>query len=109
MCLILVAWRAHPDYPLVVAANRDEYHARPAAAASWWPEPPILAGRDLTAGGTWLAVTRDARFAALTNFRDPARPPRDAPSRGCLVPATLRGSAPVAERLVALQQNASAY
>ncbi|HWW19585.1 MAG TPA: NRDE family protein [Steroidobacteraceae bacterium] len=109
MCLILVAWRAHPDYPLVVAANRDEYHARAAAPASWWTHPPILAGRDLTAGGTWLAVARDARFAALTNYRDPSRPPRDAPSRGALVPDTLQRMLPVAERLQRLERDASVY
>jgi uncharacterized protein with NRDE domain len=109
MCLILVAWRAHPDYPLVVAANRDENHARAAAPASWWTDPPILAGRDLSAGGTWLAVTRDARFAALTNFRDPTREPREGPSRGALVPTTLSRSEPVTARLQQLQREAGAY
>jgi uncharacterized protein with NRDE domain len=109
VCLILVAWRAHPDYPLVVAANRDEYYARAAAPANWWSEQAILGGRDLTAGGTWLAITRDARFAALTNFRDPSRAHRDAPSRGALVPATLDASAPVVERLRWLQREGSAY
>jgi uncharacterized protein with NRDE domain len=64
MCLILVAWRVHADYPLVLAANRDEFHARAAAPATWWQDPQILAGRDLSAGGTWLGVTRDGRFAA---------------------------------------------
>jgi uncharacterized protein with NRDE domain len=109
MCLILVAWRAHPDYPLVVAANRDESHARAAAPASWWPDPPILAGRDLTAGGTWLAVTRDARFAALTNYRDPARVHREAPSRGTLVPAMLARAESVTQSLERLQREAGGY
>jgi uncharacterized protein with NRDE domain len=109
MCLILVAWRAHPNYPLVVAANRDEYHARAAQSASWWPQPKILAGRDLSAGGTWLAVTRDGRFAALTNYRDPSRPPRDTPSRGALVPATLATPMSAAERLEQLQRQGAAY
>ena len=54
MCLIAFALGQHPDYPLVVAANRDEFHQRPTAAMDWWPEPNILAGRDLQAGGTWL-------------------------------------------------------
>jgi uncharacterized protein with NRDE domain len=86
MCLILVAWRAHPRYPCVVAANRDEFYGRPTAEADWWPEPAgILAGRDLQAGGTWLGVSRSGRFAALTNFRDPAAMSREAPSRGTLV------------------------
>jgi uncharacterized protein with NRDE domain len=95
MCLILVAWRVHPHFPCVVAANRDEYFGRPTAEADWWEEPgDILAGRDLQAGGTWLGVTRAGRFAALTNFRDPAAIKPDAPSRGTLVTGFLtnRGS-----------------
>src|ERR1700722_4432567 len=86
MCLILLVWRAHSHYPLLLAANRDEYHERPSAAAAWWPGPArILAGRDLKQGGTWLGVTRGGRFAALTNYRDPAVHRPDAPSRGALV------------------------
>lgn len=84
MCLILLAWQAHPDYPLVVAANRDEFHARPAAAAAAWPDAPsVLAGRDLEAGGTWLGITRSGRFAAVTNVREPGSP-QGACSRGWL-------------------------
>jgi len=90
MCLILVAWRGHPAYPCVIAANRDEFHARPAAPADWWQDQPrILAGRDLSAGGTWLGLTREGRFAALTNFRGAVRRD-DAPSRGALVTDILR-------------------
>lgn len=86
MCLILVAWRVHPDYPLVVAANRDEFFARPTALATFWQDAPqLLAGRDLDAGGTWMGVTRNGRFAALTNFRDPAQNRTGTPSRGALV------------------------
>jgi uncharacterized protein with NRDE domain len=86
MCLILVAWRVHPDYPFVVAANRDEFFARPTAPAAFWKDAPqVLAGRDLEAGGTWMGVTRSGRFAALTNFRDPAQNRSGAPSRGGLV------------------------
>ncbi|MGB7542887.1 MAG: NRDE family protein, partial [Burkholderiales bacterium] len=67
MCLILLAWRAHPEYRLIVAANRDEYFGRPAAPAGFWDDRPgILAGRDLEAGGTWLGITVQSRFAALT-------------------------------------------
>lgn len=109
MCLILVAWRAHADYPLVLAANRDEFHARGAAPAAWWQAPEILAGRDLSAGGTWLGVARDGRFAALTNYRDPTRPQRDAPSRGQLVPAALSGRLPVEQQLQRLRRTAGNY
>lgn len=92
MCLILLAWRAHPDYPLVVAANRDEFFARPTAPAAFWQEAPqVLAGRDLEAGGTWLGVSRNGRFAALTNYRDPIRNKAGAPSRGALVSRFLTG------------------
>ena len=71
MCLLVMAWRAHPHYRLIVAANRDEFHARPTAPMTVWNDSPdILAGRDLTAGGTWLAVDRQRRFGIITNFRD---------------------------------------
>ena len=100
MCLILVAWRVHPKFPCVVAANRDEYFGRPTAEADWWPEPGgILAGRDLQAGGTWLGVTRGGRFAALTNFRDPSVALVDAPSRGALVTGFLEAGWPTGEGL----------
>lgn len=85
MCLLLVALDAHPDYKLIVAANRDEFYARPAAPADWWHDhPQIFAGRDLQHGGTWLGVSRGGRFAALTNFRDPRAFKANAPSRGSL-------------------------
>src|SRR6516225_10577838 len=93
MCLALFALDAHPRYALVVAANRDEYHARPAAPASWWDEG-WLAGRDLRAGGTWFGVTRTARWAFVTNVREPSRYDPDAPSRGSLVPALLADAHP---------------
>jgi uncharacterized protein with NRDE domain len=109
MCLILVAWHGHPSYPVVVAANRDEFHARPAEAARWWQDDPhILAGRDLAAGGTWLGVTRDGRFAALTNFRGAARR-EDAPSRGALLAAILRSPDPVAKILQHLGRVGQGY
>jgi uncharacterized protein with NRDE domain len=91
MCLILVAWQMHPEYPLVVAANRDEFYARPAAEADHWPEDPrILGGRDLEAGGTWLALREDGRFAAVTNVRE-ASPAKGERSRGHLPAEFLRG------------------
>jgi uncharacterized protein with NRDE domain len=93
VCLILLGWRVHDDYPLVVAANRDEYFARPALPAAFWPDAPaLLGGRDREAGGTWLGVTRGGRFAALTNFRDPARQRPGLPSRGRLTVDFLNGS-----------------
>ena len=110
MCLVLVVWRVHPTYPCLVAANRDEFHARPAARAEWWPDhPQILAGRDLRAGGTWLGVTRTGRFAALTNYRDPGRRRPDAPSRGALVTTILESGASVAEGLTYLRDVGANY
>lgn len=91
MCLIALAWQAHPDFPLIVAANRDEFYQRPAAPARFWEDAPaVLAGRDLAAGGTWMGVTRQGRFAALTNYREPGAP-AGARSRGLLVSAFLAG------------------
>jgi len=85
MCLILLAWRTQPRHSLVVAANRDEYHARSAARAGFWADAPaILGGRDLEAGGTWLGVSRAGRFAAVTNYRG-GRDANAAESRGALV------------------------
>jgi uncharacterized protein with NRDE domain len=95
MCLILLAWRMHPDYPLVVAANRDEFFARPTAGAGFWADhPAVLAGRDLEAGGTWMGVTRSGRFATLTNYRSPQHHQVGRPSRGKLVADFLTGSQP---------------
>jgi len=92
MCLILVAWKTHRDIPLVVAANRDEFHARPAERAAFWPDHPgILAGRDLQAKGTWLGIARNGRFASVTNYRG-GRDPDAAESRGFLVNAFLLSS-----------------
>ena len=85
MCLIVLAWRVRPEHPLIVAANRDEFHARPAAQAAFWDDQPqILAGRDLEARGTWMGVSRSGRFAAVTNYRG-AKEPRAVESRGALV------------------------
>ena len=73
MCLVVVAWRAHPRYRLIVAANRDEFHARVAAPLGWWEDDrQVLAGRDLQARGSWLGLTRSGHFCALTNFREAA-------------------------------------
>lgn len=110
MCLIAIAWRAHPRWPLVVAANRDEWRDRPAAPAGWWADAPdVLAGRDLRAGGTWMGITRGGRFAAVTNFRDPADKRSDARSRGELVARFLRGNDDPRAFLEALAAEAGAY
>jgi uncharacterized protein with NRDE domain len=109
VCLILLAWRVRSDYPLVLAANRDEFHQRPAAPAAWWSSPRMLAGRDLSAGGTWLAVTPDGRFAALTNYREATEKRADAPSRGTLVPRVLAQHSPAAQQLQQLQRIAGDY
>lgn len=86
MCLIAFAWRVHPDYRLILAANRDEFHGRPAEPLHWWPDQPgLLAGRDLQAGGTWLGVSRTGRLAAVTNYREDLERQRRNRSRGELV------------------------
>jgi uncharacterized protein with NRDE domain len=86
MCLILFAYQVHPDYSLVLAANRDELFARPSQPAGFWEDeknaPEILAGRDLQAGGTWLGLSRSGRFAAVTNIRDPLQAEKKPKSRG---------------------------
>lgn len=91
MCLLVFAWQSHPRYRLVLAGNRDEFHQRPAAAATWWPEhPDLLAGRDLEAGGAWLGVSRGGFAAVVTNYREtPATEPARR-SRGDLVAGFLR-------------------
>lgn len=110
MCLILVAWRAHPEYPLVVAANRDEFYSRPTAPAGFWPESPdILGGRDLQAGGTWLGISRRLRFAALTNFREGGPQLANAPSRGALVSDFLNGNSRPEAFLASLSSRGALY
>ena len=110
MCLLVLAWRVHPRYRLVVAANRDEFHERPAAALAKWPAPAeILAGRDLRANGTWLALDRQRRFGVVTNFRELQRPLAAAPSRGELIPAYLHSAGSPQDYFAALQAKAAAY
>jgi uncharacterized protein with NRDE domain len=110
VCLILVAWRVHADFPLVLAANRDEFFARPSAAAAWWPDrPEIFAGRDLDAGGSWLGVSRKGRWAGLTNFRDPARQRPGTPSRGALVADFLSSGESTAAALARLASDGPRY
>jgi len=110
MCLILLAYRAHPRYPLILAANRDEFYQRPTVPAAFWEsEPQLLAGRDLKSGGTWLGISRTGRLAALSNFRDPLSIRDNAPSRGGLVTDFLRGNIPPAEYLEMLRQRSQDY
>jgi len=93
MCLVIVGWQQHPKYPLIIAGNRDEFHARPTEAAHWWPDQPdILGGRDLQAGGTWLALHRKGRFATVTNYRDKETTSAKKRSRGHLVTEFLQGN-----------------
>jgi uncharacterized protein with NRDE domain len=110
MCLILFAFQAHPDYPLVVAANRDEAYARPASVAAFWPEhPQVYGGRDLDMGGAWMGLTRHGRFAAVTNYRD-GQPKGTAPrSRGELVGGYLTGSQSAQSYLQSVSARQSEY
>lgn len=113
MCLIFLAWQSHPKYPLVVAANRDEFFLRPTAPVHFWDDAPnILAGRDLAAGGTWMGITRQGRFAALTNFRE-AEQNREsmlaAPTRGRLVSDFLTGTMSAEDYLAELTPRAVTY
>lgn len=92
MCLILIAINVHPLYSLIIASNRDEFYDRSSEPAGFWANSPtLLAGRDLRAGGTWLGITTDGKFATITNFRDPSSHKDNAPSRGKLVTAYLEG------------------
>jgi uncharacterized protein with NRDE domain len=109
VCLILLAWRVTKEHPLVVAANRDEFHVRPAAAAAFWDDKPdVLAGRDLEARGTWMGVSRNGRFAAVTNYRG-AREPRAAESRGALVSRFLENGQSPKEYVGGLSGSANLY
>lgn len=99
MCIAYLALQSHADWPLFLAANRDEFHARPARpAAPWGDHPDVIAGIDEQAGGTWLGVTRQGRFAVLTNYRDLNLPgPANPVSRGELVKNFLTGNDSIAE------------
>ncbi|WP_046173404.1 NRDE family protein [Domibacillus indicus] len=89
MCLIAIAIRQHPEKPLIVAANRDEFYRRPTEPSNWWKESPILAGRDIEKGGTWMGISKSGRFCALTNYRDPGEQSAGRKSRGHIVRAFL--------------------
>lgn len=92
MCLLLIVKNNHPDFKLIIAANRDEFYNRPAEPAAFWKNFPfLLAGKDVQGGGTWLGLTRGGRFSALTNFRDLKNINPDAPTRGKLTLDFLTG------------------
>ena len=109
MCLIAFNWQPQAPIPLIIAANRDEFYARPTHALHRWADQPIVAGQDLQAGGTWLGVSLGGRVAALTNYRDTAQFRPQAPSRGDLTTAFLNGHVTCAEYLQALAARAHHY
>jgi uncharacterized protein with NRDE domain len=110
MCLIVFAWQVIPSMPLLAAGNRDEFYERPSSAADWWDDhPQVYAGRDLRAGGTWMGVTREGRFAAITNIRAPSEKRDDAPSRGALVADYLTGRMSPEEYLEQISPRASLF
>jgi uncharacterized protein with NRDE domain len=110
MCLILIAYRRHPRYPLILAANRDEFYERPTQALEFWPDQPeIAAGRDLKRMGTWLGISRQGRLAAVTNYREAGVQRPEAQSRGHLVADFLAGCATAPDYLHRLRTNGHLY
>jgi uncharacterized protein with NRDE domain len=109
MCIAVFEWSPHTAQPLTLAANRDEFFARPTRAMHWWRDAPLLAGRDLKSGGTWLGITHAGRFALVTNIRNPALRKSSASSRGALVADYLIGDATAREFLTELTRNLSAF
>ena len=110
MCLMAVAWRSSPQFPLVLAANRDEFYDRPSAPANWWPDSQhVLGGLDLRAGGSWLAVDKSGRLAAVTNVRGDAANPGELLSRGHIVRDFLAAELNTAAYLAQLAPRASRY
>ncbi len=110
MCLLILAYQCRSDYPLIIAANRDEFLDRPARPLDFWPDcRDILAGRDLQGGGTWMGLHRSGRLAAITNFREPDRFRPQAPSRGHLVRDFIGGAASPADYLAALRRDRHRY
>jgi uncharacterized protein with NRDE domain len=108
MCLIAFAWQTHPCWRLLLAGNRDEFHARPSAPLARWDDAPIIAGRDLEAGGIWLGVADGVRCCVVTNVRDP-RDPQLGVSRGLLATDYLNGSAGASVHAQELLRSAATY
>ena len=102
MCIAAFAWNPEGDTPLLLAANRDEFFARPTEQMHWWPDSSVLAGRDLKANGAWLGITRHGRFALLTNIRNPSLRREGAPSRGDIVKNFLESSVAASTFITAL-------
>lgn len=110
MCIITFHYQQHPRYKLIVAANRDEFYQRPTEAVHYWQDhPEVLAGRDLQAMGTWLGITKQGRFAALTNYRDPAEFHSQKRSRGAIVHNFLTGTMNAVDYLQVLEQEKDLY
>ena len=114
MCVVAFAWQTHPRWRLVLAGNRDEFHARPTAALARWPaggrlHNDILAGRDLQSGGTWVGLDRRGRVAVVTNVRNGYARPHEGPSRGALPTAFLAGTADAAATTGDLLADAPGY
>lgn len=110
MCLVLIALHCHPEYSLIVAANRDEFYDRPTAPAGFWADAPsVLAGRDLQAGGTWLGIDRRGRLAAVTNYRQGQRESSEPRSRGRLVSDFLMGDIGALEHIERVRSEAGFY
>ena len=111
MCLINLAFRQHPSYPLILVANRDEFYARPTRMLQWWEDEhaDLLAGKDLQEGGTWMGINKQGQFAALTNYRDLANINDKAPSRGHIVKRYLNGELPDEEMFRFLKTQGKLY
>lgn len=109
MCVIFLAYKSHPEFPLILLANRDEFYNRPTEAAQYWKDfPHILAGRDLIAGGTWLGITKQGKFAAVTNYREPFAA-KGSRSRGELVSNFLKSGESAEIYLKNIQNKAQEY
>lgn len=110
MCLLVIAYKVHPKYEVIIAANRDEYYERPSESLNFWKDNPnILAGRDLKHFGTWLGITRDGRFSAVTNYRDPNSVKEGRPSRGLLVKGYLEADVKPDDYLNEIKKHAMEY
>jgi uncharacterized protein with NRDE domain len=108
MCLLAFNWNNHPEYKMILVANRDEFFERPTKSLHLWEEG-FYAGKDLRAGGTWLGIHPNGRFAALTNYRDMRNMKKDAKSRGDLVKNFLQGESGPEEYLTEIQKEKDLY